>query len=175
MKDTTIETLLKKHEEGSLTDEERDLLETATGKATVMSQACQRATMLRRRRVGMAAGLCSLLLVAGAIVLWQPKAEEMPKMATLSQPQTVREPLPQAETEAAQELPLQEAHSGLEKVQAAVTLPVAKYPRTQRTVVPQQAKETTVALQVVEAPQVSCNLQCDADSVISDVWKFLKA
>ena len=45
----------------------------------------------------------------------------------------------------------------------------------EKTVAPAKADRKQATKPTAKDPVVMCNSQCDADSVISDIWKFLTA
>ena len=152
MKQDSIQELLAKHADGTLTDEELATLNTLTRRDEVVAGAEQRASAIRHRRrrvAAMAAGVVAV--VAVGLTLLTPRHEE-PLMAKqeMPVPQVVADEVLTAPVEAA---PLQTAAVGTDKSAVAV----AKKHRQQPTSV--KACE----------PVVTCNSQCDADSVINDI------
>ena len=155
MKQNTIETLLEKRRSGELTDEELQQLGTLSRRDEVLAEAGRRADAIIRRRRGSVAAFSAIAAIAvGAfIVVGHPKVEA-PQVAMQAAPIEVEtpseaEPMPTAEKES-------------EPVQMAAAKPTAR-----------KHKATTAAN--VDEPVVMCNNQCDADSVINDIWKFLTA
>ncbi len=156
-----LQTLLDKFREGTLTDSERSELERLSHKDEVFSAARGQATGIMRRRVALAV---SALLICGAGI-WAvlPGHTQGPLMAentvTIPEaPEEVREVVaPEAIVEPAPMVA--EAHES-----------------GQRSVVSNQKvrpDEVRPAAKPVDEPVVVCNNQCDADSVISDIRKFL--
>lgn len=158
MKQDSIQELLAKRAAGTLTDEELATLNILTHRDDVVACAEQRAvaTCHRRRRVAaMAAGVVAV--VAVGLTLLMPRHEE-PLMAKQELPkqQVVADEVLPATVEAA---PVQVAAVSTGETAAAV---------------PHKQKQQPKAAQAGE-PVVTCNSQCDADSVINDIWKFLTA
>lgn len=155
MKQETIKSLLAKHEAGTLTDEELDLLQRLTRRDEVVAGAERRAKAIvvrRRRAVAACVALC--LVVAATGILVTRHDEQVPQMAQ----QTVPVALPDEE-------PAISPVETLTLQTAAVSAEKSARPSARR----QKAKSTA------KEPVVMCNSQCDADSVISDIWKFLTA
>lgn len=159
MKQNSLQYLLDRFREGTLTDEERTELERLTHRDEVMSTAHSQARGIVRRRVSLAVG-AMVVLGAGVMAVVPRPAEEVmiaearevapavqavPEVEEILRPAEVREPMPTS---------------------VAKTMPVAKKtvsrPETVKPVVGKQ-KESVVV----------CNSQCDADAVIDDIKRFL--
>lgn len=157
MKQDSIQELLAKRAAGTLTDDELTTLNALAGRDEVVAGAERRAVAIRgrhRRVAAMVAGVVAV--VAVGLTLLMPRHEE-PLMAKQEAPvqQVVDEVLP-ATVEA---VPVQVAAVSTGETAAAV---------------PHKQKQQPKAAQAGE-PVVTCNSQCDADSVINDIWKFLTA
>lgn len=158
MKQNAIESLLEKREAGTLTDGELEQLNALSRRDEVMADAERRAdAIVRRRRNSVMAFSAIAAIGIGAALLMAPQPDEAPQMAMQATPVAAEkaqmtEPAPAVEAQA-------------EPVQMAATKPAAAKhkPATVKTA----AKN--------DEPVVVCNSQCDADSVISDIWKFLSA
>lgn len=171
MKQNTLQSLLDKYRDGTLTDSERSELERLSHKDEVFAAAQSRATGILRRRVALAV---SALMICGAGI-WAvlPGGDSpAPQVAEASTPipevpQEVRETV--APEPAAEPAPLvakvhetkRPATTATRKVRPTAVAPVEK-----SAVVASTANTT-------DEPVVMCNNQCDADSVISDIKKFL--
>lgn len=143
---------MDKYREGTLSDEERDELNRLTHRDAVMAAASQRARGIQHRtRLGI--GFAVMVLVAGGAV-WtlMPRTGKAPQMAEVVAPVEVVHPEPVVEQQAMPEVQPQRPH-------------VQKRSVRPRDVAPRHAE--------VDEPVVVCNNQCEADSVISDIWKFL--
>ncbi|MBQ8703429.1 MAG: hypothetical protein IJ524_03510 [Bacteroidales bacterium] len=154
MKNPEIEQLLTRYREGSLSDSELAELNRLTGRDTLMDNACRRADgIIRRRRASLftVAGL----LVAGATTwtLLNPQHSEATMVAEAVVPEVVLPAAPEPAVEQAAQV------KATEHKPVATTQPR----RTDTQPLPAMADE----------PVVVCNNQCEADSVISDIWKFL--
>ena len=152
MKNPDIQQMLERYREGTLSDGELAELNRLTHRDEVMAEAGSRAAgIIRRRRATLfsAAGL----LVAGATMwtLLSPRSNEAPMIAETSVPEVVILDTPEPTVE-----------------QAAPATPAVK-PRT----APKATVARRPAVKPSEEPVVVCNNQCEADSVISDIWKFL--
>ncbi len=164
MKQNSMESLLEKYREGTLSEAERAELERLTHKDEVTAAACRQATGIVRRRIALAV---SVLMVGGAGV-WAvlPQSQGETLVAETQTPVSVRESVPEKKVDSIL-LPQtstvtsdeghQVADAGKEGQRVArrvtsITKPIAK-PKAD--------------------PVVVCNNQCDADSVINDIKKFL--
>lgn len=160
MKNDIIQHLLERYREGTLSDSERAELNRLTHRDEVMAQAERQAGgIVRRRRSALfsAAGL----MVAG-LAAWSllgPRHAEAPLVAEAAVPAVVA-PQPAAVEHLAPTTPA--------TVQRAAV-------RTAPVGTKKAAPATTAARTAprVEEPVVVCNNQCEADSVINDIWKFL--
>ena len=152
MKTDSIQYLLEKYREGTLSEGEREELNRLTHRDEVMAAASERAHgIVFRRRIGI--GLATLVLVVGGAITWSqiPRTVEAPLVAETTVPETISLPEPTVEQAISidQAPPIVHTHQTKPKrIQATATTPI-------------------------EEPVVICNNQCEADSVISDIWKFL--
>lgn len=152
---------MEKYREGTLSDAERDELNGLAHRDEVMAAAGERAHVILRRRRTVAFTVAGLLVAGGAIwTLLPSERQQAPILAETTVPEVVeRVPEPTVEQVAPATMPTEE------KVVAKVT----------RRAAPSQLKPTDVPVMPVEndEPVVMCNNQCEADSVINDIWKFL--
>ena len=144
MKQNSLQYLLEKYREGTLNDEERGELERLTHKDEVMASANHRVTAIVRRRVSLA--IAAVMVVGVGLMALLPRGMQQPLVAEVQEMPVVQEELP-----VVVEVMLPAVNSAPEK-KAAVAKPKA----TRR-----------------DEPVVVCNSQCDADSVISVIRKFL--
>lgn len=158
MKQNEIEPLLEKLRSGTLTDDELAHLNALSRRDEVLTNAERRADAIVRRRRGYAMAFSAMAAIGiGAVLLTAPQRNEPVQLAIQTLPvATKNEPAAQ---------PVAAAELQAEPVQMASAKPAAtkRKPATLKT----PAKNDT--------PVVVCNSQCDADSVISDIWKFLSA
>ena len=181
---SNIENLLRRHYEGVITQEEQSELDCLTHRDQVISAANKRARVLHHRRMAGATGVASVLLVAGAIFFLHPsydpaKAEfptvartDVPKMPVSipTQPSIVIE-TPQNQSRPADvRMALDEtAVPTVHKEQPAAIEPVATQsdgPQVDDIVPPTVITDSETI--------VACNTACSPDSVINDIWKFLR-
>lgn len=167
--DNRLQILLEKYRKGTISDSERSELEHLSHKEEVFSAARSRATGIIHRRVALAV---SALMICGAGI-WAvlPGSQQMPQVAEVVQmpPEVPMEVSETVESKAiAEPTPLvAEAHE------------VKRHANTARKVLDVSAVPTEKPAEVVvpekssSDPVVMCNNQCDADSVISDIRKFL--
>lgn len=157
MKQETIKKLLAKREAGTLTNEELEMLNRLTRRDEVVAGAEKRAAVIvgrRRRAVAACVAVCVMVVAAG--LLFTQRHDTAPMVA---QQETVVE-IPEEESIMT---PVEVAPQQTAAVDVDKTVAPTKVDRKHTT------KPTT------EDPVVMCNSQCDADSVISDIWKFLTA
>lgn len=155
MKQNTIETLLEKHRNGTLTDEELSRLATISRRDEVLAEADRRAdAIIRRRRASVMTFSAIAAIAVGAFFIVGLPKDETPQVA-MQMPTTSVEKVPEAE-------PLPATEKTTEPVQVATAKPTVHSPKADAAV-------------KNDEPVVMCNNQCDADSVISDIWKFLTA
>lgn len=158
MKQNAIETLLEKRRAGTLTDDELAELNVLSRRDEVMADAERRAdAVVRRRRNSVTIFSAIAAIGIGAALLTMPQNSEAPTTAMQTAPVAVEKaptvaPTPAAEAQA-------------EPVQVAAAKPAAAKRK------PATVKTTAKS----DEPVVVCNSQCNADSVISDIWKFLSA
>lgn len=161
MKQDSLQQLLDKFCEGTLNDAERTELERLSHKEEVFSAARGRASGILRRRVALAV---STLMIFGAGV-WAvlPGGGQMDQMAQLENalPSTQSAGTPETVAPKAVEEPAPLVAEARE---------VKKPAATTRKAYPAEAAPTA---KPADEPVVVCNNQCDADSVISDIRKFL--
>ena len=154
---------MEKYREGTLSDAERDELNGLAHRDEVMAAAGERAHVILRRRRTVAFTVAGLLVAGGAIwTLLPSERQQAPILAETTVPEVVeRVPEPTVEQVAPATMPTEE------KVVAKVT--------RRSTVAPSQVKPVDAVVKPEESddPVVMCNNQCEADSVINDIWKFL--
>ncbi len=154
---------MEKYREGTLSDAERDELNGLAHRDEVMAAAGERAHGILRRRRTVAFTVAGLLVAGGAIwTLLPSERQQAPILAETTVPEVVeRVPEPTVEQVAPATMPTEE------KVVAKVT--------RRSTVAPSQVKPVDAVVKPEESddPVVMCNNQCEADSVINDIWKFL--
>lgn len=152
MKKDTIQILLAKRQAGTINDEELAQLATLTHRDETMAAAELRADGIIRTRRRLVTACAAIVVVAvGTVALFMPQREEAPQLAQ-HQPTAIQQVVPSEEV-----MPVE---------LSAEPVQVAEVKHVRRKV----TREKPVA---TDEPVVMCNSQCDADSVISDIWKFL--
>ncbi len=182
MDTNNLQDLLDRYRSGNITDDEMARLEELSGRDEVMAGATHRARTLRRRRLlGGIAAVGAIALVA-TVGLHQmrptPTQDTKPVIAkVIAEPETVAEPEPES-------TPIPEAKPA--------TAPKADIKSSEPTLLASKPTTAPAAINTAtviepepdirvehpalpDEPTVLCNTQCDADSVINEIWKFLKA
>ena len=162
MKNDSIQHLLAKRQAGTLTDSELQELNRLTRKDEVVAAAEQAAVgIVRRRRLTVSAvALVAVVVGTVGITMLMPRHEA--PMVAQQQPivtPTVTEPsvIPTEPTE------------------SLASITPAKAVAKKRDNTAAKPVRTTVKPASAAEPVVVCNNQCEADSVINDIWKFLSA
>jgi len=170
--DNRMQTLLDKFREGTLTDGERSELERLSHKDEVFSSARSRATGILRRRVAL---VVSTLMIGGAGV-WAvlPESRQAPMVAEVVAPVGETHPALTGTPPEGRGRLTQSEEVTLPLADEARLVPTTQSERRSRAqadkarLAPTAARESSA-----DEPVVVCNNQCDADSVISDIKKFL--
>lgn len=165
MKNNELNQLLEKYREGTLSDGELAELNRLSGRDEVTAAADSTARGIVRRRTRIGAGLAMVAIIVAGAVLWLPSGNN-------TQQPLVAEAAPQkviADEETA--LPIETVQLPVETpVQvAAIRKPAVK----QRVPDEGNAGWYTDSPASETQPVVICNNQCEADSVISEIRKFL--
>ena len=155
MKNDSIQQMLERYREGTLSDSELAELNRLARRDEVMEAAGRRADGIIRRRRSVAFTVAGLL-VAGAAV-WSLLPQGGTAEPVLVAEATVKEEVP---VESPTVLASPESHEN----------PVSQSGSVSKAT---PARKVQRSLPEDEAPVVVCNNQCEADSVISDIWKFL--
>ena len=152
MKKDTIQSLLAKRQAGTISEEEITQLTTLSRRDETMAAAERRADGIIRTRRRLVSACAALVVVAvGTIALFTMPQHEMPQLA-------------QHQPEVAQPM---------EDPEVAIPVEAVAEPIQVASVKPVHRKVKPAAPAVSDEPVVMCNSQCDADSVISEIWKFL--
>ena len=172
MTQDNLPRLLDKYREGTISDAELAELNRLTHRDEVLASANRRAgTILFRRYAGRTdLAVAALLLLGAGVWALRPHHDDSPLVAEAQLPAAapLAAPQPAAPPAAA---PL-------------ASQPPATAPKTSRKAARQaQPKHApavvTKQLQLIDDQPVesvvTCNNKCEADSVISDIWKFLSA
>lgn len=186
---TELESLLRRYAEGDITQEELQRLATLSHRDEVLAGANARAKTLHRQRVARMSVAASLAMVVALVVIVALRsgvvagvsdtvqvAEVAPQPAVAAPAETLAAPAreqtpvrhnPRQETvrEVAQTVPVDD-----ERMQemASEVLQDSPAPGTPR-------EETPVTVHDLDGyPVVACNNECSPDSVINDIWRFLR-
>ena len=174
MKMDDIQRLLLKYQEGSLSSDEQAELDCLTQKSEVLASAFQKADGIVHRRHMRHLALAVSALVLLGVGVWVA----MPQQNTLAP--LVAEA--QMDSPVADEAPMPEE---VLQTAAVAESPVADEPMHLAAVFVDEQVESApqpdIAVHTPSTPVsqgktvVVCNTQCEADSVISKIWKFLSA
>lgn len=179
-----LQPLLDKYRDGTLTDSERDELNRLTRRDEVFSAADRRASGILFRRTAGRVGLvmAALALLGAGVWMLRPRTAQGPLMADNTPATTL---VPDTTPATPQERIYQgrrEEEEGASKLLASSQL---KSDKNAPKMASAAKKITTAPIPVVKTTQtvvhqevesvVTCNNQCEADSVINDIWKFLSA
>ncbi len=174
-----LESLLKKYAEGTITQEEQSQLEQLTHRDRVVSAAGQQAVAIHRRRVVRIGTVASIavVLAVGATFLFRPSVQEAKNEAVLvaetdvQSVQPIAIPSVQEEVQTPVSRPKQPV---LTTMDVAEVTPAEQQVMVEKVVLTELQDEVMPAVVISSDPVVACNTQCSPDSVINDIWKFLK-
>ncbi len=184
-----IETLLQRYHDGSITPDEMDELNRLTHREDVIQMANAKATSIRRRRNGRIVAVASVLLVAGVFfAVFTNQGLETGDEPLIAKVETHNVDVADLGQSAAVEKEDAQEHVAVEPMETELRVaaePVIVPERTMKAVasvretVKEPLSHTQREVVNVEAmeidPIVACNTQCSPDSVINDIWNFLKA
>ena len=166
-----LNNLLRRQAEGLITPEEQAELFQLTHRDEVVQGALRHARQLRRRRRVCAAAVTSVLLVAAVVathVGGPTESDSSPLLAQTDAPQSVSQPVtpvaPVMEVTPAESAPVSHVATVEPVAESMPTLPA------EESAAPQSLPDIHHEGDAV----VACNSQCSPDSVISDIWRFLK-
>lgn len=179
-----IETLLQRYRDGEITPEEQAELNRLTHRDEVLHTAASRAAKIRRQRTTAVSTVASVVIVA-AVFLTITANNNTPSADTPLLAQNnieVNEAPAQSQT-----APLAAPTKSSEPTVSTVTeKPVSAPKKAAETVIPNNNTPQVSPINTVSEvkhtepsasldPVVACNTQCSPDSVINDIWNFLKA
>lgn len=184
-----IETLLKHQQDGTLSPQELDELNQLTHKNAVFAAAERCATKIRRRRMTGVAAAVSIILVAGTLFISHPTPTSNPSQGTIvaqnnmdavvapSTPLKKNHPTTNDQTLPALRPAIGDHHATIMQHDSSIIIPATPDKEWKEEVVeticPEYVDQPFVTM--TPEPVVACNTQCSPDSVINDIWKFLRA
>lgn len=155
MKNNELNILLEKYRNGTLDEAGLAELNRLSGRDEVTAAAEAEAHRVVRRRWRVGAGLAMVALLVSGVAVWNFAGGNTPSM-----PEVAEAVVPQPVVETPIALP--------EQQEEVVTRPTVSQPKK---AVAQRKADTRI--EVDEKPVVVCNNQCEADSVISEIRRFL--
>lgn len=188
---STIENLLRRRQEGTITDEELIELNQLTHRDQVLQAATHRAKVIRHRRYAGISGVASVLVVGAMFFSIHPNSNnsfgdgplmaqaEAPTVPTMQQDANAPQPMDHTIAVASKEedsfqMNVQQKEKAVEPMSQAEpsTSDVVSYSAQQyyEAVVEEMEPSLNYSAETV----VACNTQCSPDSVINDIWKFLR-
>ena len=190
MKNNDIEKLLGKYVNGDISEDELHALSSMTHRNEVMMSAMATATKIRKkRRTTIASVVSVMVLVCGVGLFMRPMWMDSEKVEIAK---VAVEPVPVETVSVNPLVEMEENESEYEdcksntievKTPTKVASPLNK---TEDVAIEEEV--TIEEIQIIEATeimhtdedrysietQVLCNVQCDADEVINEVWDFLR-
>lgn len=167
MKNETLQQLLAKYQQGTLTGEELERLNNLAHKEEVMSAAESRAkTLIFRRTLRNTAFVVAGLAVIG-VGVWAINPTSQDTLVA------ERQETPKANVE--QIADIQHVEEPVADIPLVASKVTKKTPAVQHAVMQEPVPGPEIVIPQEEEPTVVCNNQCDADSVINDIWRFLTA
>lgn len=163
MKHDSIEHLLAKRTAGTLTDSELDELNRLTHKDEIVAAAERQAASIVRRRHVVVSVLATFIVLAGTGTFLLLPRQQAPLVA---QQQPVATPVNEEIVTSPVESPAQIAAVQSTPAMETIQKHDKEFKQTTKTVQKPTDNSSTVVI---------CNNQCEADSVINDIWKFLTA
>ena len=171
MKEDSLQHLLARYQQGTISKDELEQLNVLTRRDEVMETASHKAGIIvRRRRLRTASYVMAGMAVVGVgIGLLLPREDTQIVAEVKTPPQVIEEQVGMIEQETPQKKNVVQIAMGREV--AVNTIKVESH------AIPSEADVEVEEINIVtkEEPTVICNNHCDADSVISDIWRFLTA
>lgn len=174
-----LENLLRKQYEGTITSAELEELNLLTHRKQVIDKAEQRAKVIVRRRTAAVATFCALVLVSGALLIPSHQLDKMPSgslianthVPSVSAQETTPPSTLSSEKEEHRLARDVQIEATIQHVQHSDTTPATSFVEEPVQSIEELAPEVLPSVE----PIVACNSQCTPDSVINDIWKFLRA
>lgn len=186
---SNIENLLRRQYEGNISPEELSELERLTHREQVIETATRRAKVIRRRHLAGVTGVASVLIIAGFIVFVYPSIGGIntgkPMVAKTEIPEIVPSNVTKVEPiqSTIPETPVQETStkSILDEEEPVLKQSTMLHPSksvSASEIIRNEPEEVVNDIQPTIIsdcdPIVACNTACSPDSVINDIWKFLR-
>lgn len=184
---TELEMLLRRYSEGDITPEELQQLDILTHKEEVWAGASARARVLRRQRVARMSVAASFLLVVAVGLFFAFRtggpvsATDSMLVASVDPPQMPSVDETPAMVEESPVLSRRQTAPSVRRVEVAEARPVVpeevSVPEVlQEDVQPAVRQEVSAegSPSTAAGPVVACNSECSPDSVINDIWRFLR-
>ena len=179
---SNIETLLRHREDGTITSEELEQLNLLTHRDTVLNNATMKAKRIRRKRNTCLTAAVAVVAVIGILTTTQQNLPYNTGDTPLVAQNTIKpNQQPDVITSVKQDLNVQSVaikqnkHTIKSDDSASETnqgMPQeSEQPLIESVVTTEATQPTTFETE----PVVACNTQCSPDSVINDIWKFLRA
>jgi len=189
MKQESLQHMLSRYKDGTLSDEELEQLNKLTHRDEVMASATDRARGIVRRRTMRTIGLSvtvAALLGAGVwmVTSGQRSMENMKQDGEMiAMNNSGEQSADEQTTEVAPSATIEPADNTIQTKENTAKKPTITTKKRQKAIerkaiVKEETRMTAMQEPIAPAtdePIVRCNNQCDADSVINDIWKFLSA
>ena len=175
-----IDNLLRRYQEGNLTPGELAELNELTHKDRVFESACREAKTIRRRRVSAVVGVAVVVMVVGLSFVHPPMNRELvdsPMVAQVDAPQVTTGMATDSSVDIVSETKSNELPvvSRVRQQDSGTKSPALLMASAEEVERPAAVESDVVeTLTVVDDLIVACNSQCSPDSVINDIWKFLR-
>ena len=176
---SNIEQLLRRYGEGNLSPEELSELNQLTHRNQVLESAQRQAKTIHRRRNAVV-GIVAVFAVTGGIFFARPSADnklsETPMVARTEMP-SLTEPAAMPSLKEAAPKRIASAPNARQQDVAILQQESTPIPSAQEE---QSINETAAVVEqlepatIVDETIVACNTECSPDSVINDIWKFLR-
>ena len=178
-----MDNLLSRYHEGSLNPEELDELNRLTHRDQVLHVANQQARSINRRRYTAVTGVAAVLLVTGVIFFVSPSVDNalpdspVVAKADMPKPSGIVPDVQSVHTQRESTFNMEETNHKTRQYDTTVLQPkpslVSPIP-AEHLVNVETVVEQLEPSAIVDEPIVACNTECSPDSVINDIWKFLR-
>lgn len=176
-----IETLLRRHSEGTLTPDEQMELDRLTHREQVLEAATHQARQIRRHRHTSITAVASVVLVAGSLFFFRTGGDAakttLPTVAQVQPQPTQSDTMLGVQStlaETAQPKHIAKVENTRQLVESVVREDSTPRHQSVKAQVVDDFEDMAPAAFVADEQVVACNTQCSPDSVINDIWKFLR-